>query len=169
MPLPNSMKAPILIALLFSCATIDPSETAREPVHREAHAEVFELSGHGFEIAHLETGSKAFSNRRYVWLDIPDRFEGVPYTHVAGGVPSTMSVFSDTPGTVYVASRADRMLDLGEMGWNLEPIERDTTFAYNSTDRQLMVLMSHPIGASESLVIPQLGWAGTLVLFIAGV
>ena len=67
-------------------------------------------------------------------------------------------------GTVFAAVRADRMLELEEVGWKLQKPTRENTFSYSSGDRQLMIVMTRQVKKGEVYLVPQLGWAGTLVI-----
>ncbi|MCP5020641.1 MAG: hypothetical protein GY930_02595 [bacterium] len=158
----------IVLLLVTSCISI--SHEAREPAPQEHTTEpvMFELAGSDFEIAKLESGGQAFSNRKYTWNHVPDHLEGVNYTRTAGGIRATMTLEALTPGVLHVAVPADRMLDMVDLGWTLAPLNRESTFAFSSADNQMMALMSRDLDNGETIAIPQLGWAGTLVIFITG-
>ena len=75
-----------------------------------------------------------------------------------------MRLEARSTGFLYVATMADCMLDLVDLGWALEMPDRTNTFSYSSADNQLMVVMSRRIVDGEVYDVPQVGWAGTLVL-----
>ena len=123
-----------------------------------------EITGNGFEIQELRMDAVAFSNRYYTWADVPEGIEGLLYTRGAGGVPATIHLKAMEAGKVFVAVAASRMLDLKEQGWKLPMPDRANTFTYTDVNQMMMVVLSREVKDGEELDIPQLGWAGTIVL-----
>ncbi len=157
-----------ILVLATSCISIQYEAREPAPPERTNEPVMFELAGSDFEMAKLESGGQAFSNRKYTWNHVPNHLEGVSYTRTAGGVRATMTLETLAPGVLHVAVPADCMLDMVDLGWTLKPLNRESTFAFSSADNQMMVLMSRDLVRGETITIPQLGWAGTLIIFLTG-
>ena len=116
------------------------------------------IAGHGWIPAVLSNGARAFSNRGYVWTNVPPAFAGWSYTQTSGGVPAEIRVTSRTSGSLFAAAPPAARL----AGWT--PLQ-NATFAY--TDRTLtpMSIWSRPLAADETVPLPQRGWTGTLLLW----
>jgi hypothetical protein len=123
-----------------------------------------EITGRGFEIQELRMNALAFSNREYVWADVPPDIEKLLYTQMVGGGTAAIHLKAKEAGKVFVAVAASRMLDLKEQGWTLPPPDRSNTFTYTDVNRMMMVVLSHEVAKGEELDVPQFGWAGTIVL-----
>src|SRR5262249_29292028 len=70
-------------------------------------AGAFSVSGTGFELATLDEGARAFSNRKYVWQTVPPSLRGLRYTRVAGGESSHVRVRAKKDATIFAAAKAD--------------------------------------------------------------
>jgi len=143
-------------------ATTGPTAPVAAPV-RTGTARV-EVTGDGFVLKELCSGAPAFSNRDYVWSNVPKGVEGWRYTQTAGGSRARVHLKVKAPGRIFAAVATNQMLDLKERGWTLELPSRANTFSYTDTNLTLMIMMSLEVKAGQELDLPQLGWAGTLVL-----
>jgi hypothetical protein len=121
----------------------------------------FSLSGTGVTIATLSTGSKAFSNRNYVWQKVPADLEGRRYTQPAGGVPPHLIVRAKRDAVVEVITA----IAIDQSGFRLPGWDRPgTPFSYSDAKQSRMVLARKRLKAGEELLIPQGNWSGVLVL-----
>lgn len=121
----------------------------------------FEILGDGFEPAVLADGQKAFSNRTYVWNDVPERFRGWTFTRKGGGERPAVRLKAKAVTTVWVATaEAQRRVNL--TGWERVGGAR---FSYTDADRTAMVIYRRDLKAGEEIHLPQSNWSGVLVLF----
>jgi len=123
-----------------------------------------EVTGGGFEFQEMRAKTVAFSMRHYVWFNVPAGIDGLLYTQMAGGGAANIHLKAKEAGRVFVAVAANQMLDLKEKGWTLPMPDRSNTFAYNDSNKTIMVILSREVGQGEELDIPQMGWPGTIVL-----
>ena len=134
-----------------------PTPTILENVKTDAQD--LSISGIGFTIANLSDGATAFSNRGYVWKDVPPDLSGRRYTKIAGGaVPQ-----------IVVRAKRDFVLDvittLNEKAGQLSGWEQtNETFGYNDGNHTHMVLLRKKVTAGQELEIPQGNWTGVLVV-----
>ncbi|HEV7299874.1 MAG TPA: hypothetical protein VGN72_10950 [Tepidisphaeraceae bacterium] len=121
------------------------------------------VEGAGFKLAPFTNNSKAFSNRNYVWSDIPAAFEGWSYTQTAGGQPASIKITVKQAGDVYIAIGSGAKIPELK-GW--KPI-RGGRFGYNDGKGSTLSIFSREAKAEDVLEIPQTavaGWAGCAVL-----
>jgi hypothetical protein len=119
----------------------------------------FTVQGSGFAVATLENGGIAFSDRKYVWAEIPARFAGWQYTQTAGGKKPQMTVKAQRAEMLYVATGAEPGVDL--TGWEAVT---DAPFHYTDAKKTEMRVYRRMLTQGQELEIPQGNWTGTLVL-----
>ena len=162
------MRIVFLASLVAVCALSGIAVGAAQERDAPGRTARFELSGGGFAIAELKEGGQSFSNRDYAWARVPKNLEGCRYAQTAGGVVATMLLKAKSSGTVRAAVMVDRMLDFKDHGWTLEMPDRANTFSYTDVDNKLMIVMSRQVEKGQEITLPQVGWAGTLVLLPRG-
>jgi hypothetical protein len=117
------------------------------------------LTGYGFEVARLDNGEQAFSNRTYVWENVPERFRGWRITRTNGGERAEIQVQSQRDTTVHIATASSQTgMDL--QGWQ----KSEATFAYTDRGHTAMAIFSRAVKTGEEVVIAQGNWTGGLVL-----
>ncbi len=134
--------------------------TMVEDVHHETAD--FVITGSGFEIAKLDEGGTAFSNRKYVWQDLPETFRGWSYTRTGGGAAAVIGVRAKRDTTLYAAtmlSQAEKVLGYWE--------KTGAVFNYTDKGKTTMAIFSRALKSGQEMVVPQGNWTGTLVLMPA--
>lgn len=124
----------------------------------------FNLGDRAASLAPLKLGGRAFSNRRYAWRNVPERLRGWSFTRTSGGVHEGIEFVVDVGGHVYVAVESGAIVDMKNLGWTLEGLDAHSTFNYSDHLNTRMVVFSMDIPTGARVQVPQLGWAGTLVL-----
>jgi len=118
------------------------------------------VRGHGFTVAVLETGGRAFNNRDYTWIDVPGRLRGWQYTRTSGGEAAAMTVTAKRDTTLHVATApSQKGIDL--TGWEKVP---DLTFAYTDKGRTRMQVYRRRLKSGDRVTLPQGNWTGGLLL-----
>jgi len=119
----------------------------------------FSLSGSGFALAKLSNGDVAFSNRGYVWQDVPANLNGRRYTRAPGGNPPRVTVHAKRDTTLEVITAIDQPgVELS--GWK----ETGPPFTYSDDKHTRVVLLQKHLTAGQDLEIPRGNWSGVLVL-----
>lgn len=117
------------------------------------------ITGRGFELAKLDEGGQAYSNRQYVWENVPQRLRGVPFTRTAGGERAEIRVKALRDTTlVAVTGRGKSAPDWP--GWQCS----DETFSYTDGGHTQMAILTRALAAGEEVNVPQENWTGGLVL-----
>ncbi|MBD3407262.1 MAG: hypothetical protein GF411_14170 [Candidatus Lokiarchaeota archaeon] len=109
-----------------------------------------QVTGNGFAFTTLTKNGKAYRNRNYVWLHVPEELSGMKYTMIDGG--GKPSIVVSGKGTIYVASSI--------------PIPKCTkTNMYISySDKTKTKLAIYIMDISGKTTIQQNEWQGTLVI-----
>jgi hypothetical protein len=141
---------------------LTPAESVAVPEPRPVTFEQVDssVSGYGFEIASLEEGGKAFSNREYTWGEVPAALKGWRYTRTAGGEAAEITVNGKRAGTVMAATVMEQA-GLALAGWEAVP---GMSFTYSDRGRSRMVVFRRMLGPGEALVLPQGNWSGLVLL-----
>lgn len=142
----------------FRDLTMADSVTMRELPQARHNLNGFTLVGRDFGIARLENGGKAFSNRAYVWEQLPEPFHGAQYTRTAGGVSATMRVQAERDGVLFAATHEKQGSALH--GWR----NTGRKFRYTDANRTELTVFERALKAGEELNIPQNGWTGTIII-----
>jgi hypothetical protein len=143
--------------------SLTPADSVRVvgPPQTRVETASFVLTGSGFEPARLADGEKAFSNRTYVWDNVPERIRGWRYTRTAGGERAVTRVLARQPVTLHLATATTQApFDLA--GWREVP---GAAFGYNDLNRTRLQIYQRSLAAGETLVLPQRNWTGTLLLW----
>jgi len=139
--------------------TADSAPLTELPLTRVEAAD-FIVTGTGFEPARLADGERAFSNRAYVWQEVPAQFRGWRFTRPAGGERATMRVAARGATTLHLAT-APSQTGVSLAGWTAVA---GATFGYNDPGRTRMQVFQRRVAAGETLAVPQGNWTGGLLL-----
>jgi len=107
------------------------------------------------ELAPLAAKEDAFSNRDYVWENVPTRFAGWRFTRLAGGEKSHVSVTAKRATTIYAMSHGS------PAGWDPVP---DATLTYDDHKHSRVQVFQHRLDAGQTLDVAQSAWSGTMLL-----
>lgn len=118
------------------------------------------VSGRGWELGRLADGERAFSNRRYVWNDVPEQFRNWVITRTAGGVAADLRIRAGGDMVVWAAAADGGSTTLGA-GWVAVP---DAEFRYTDRGGTRMRIWKRSVRTGEEVALPQMGWTGTLLL-----
>ena len=130
------------------------------PKPTEAVLDGLTVRGHGFTMATLASGARAFGNRAYTWADVPERLRGWRYTQTSGGEAPAITVRATCNVTVHLATAASKQgIDLE--GWAAVD---GLTFAYTDTGRTRMQVYRRRLKAGDHIDLPQGNWTGGLLL-----
>jgi hypothetical protein len=121
------------------------------------------VTGTRFDEGKLADGATAFANRPYVWAGVPAALAGCRVARPAGGVPAAMTARAKRSGVLTVActpaGAAQAKLAVAA-GWT----PTGQSFHYTDGGRTPLAVYARPTAAGEAVVVPQAGWAGTIVL-----
>lgn len=141
--------------------TLTMKDGVQIPKQAAVHAETanFDIDGAQFEMAPLARNSKIYSNRDYVWLNVPDKFSGGQFTRLSGGVPADISVTAKKDGMIYFATAMSQPgVDL--KGWT----KTGDTLNYSDGAKTEMTVFGRAVKAGDEVTIPQGNWVGSAVL-----
>lgn len=130
---------------------------------RSRYCADIEVSGSGFTVQDFGAGKQSQSNRDYIWKNLPSRLEGYRFTRVAGGVAATVSVKVHSKGRIWIATDQVHSAPLSDAGFTMIPL----SISYISKDGKRnypMALYFKEARQGDIVPIPQLGWAGTIVI-----
>ncbi len=116
--------------------------------------------GHGFEEAVFNEGAQAFSNRRYVWTNVPSAFRGMRCLRAGGGEEAVVRVTARRDTVLRAATWAGgKGIDL--TGWRAVP---DSRFHYTDTNRAAMEVFERPLASGAEIELPRGNWPGMILL-----
>ena len=118
------------------------------------------ITGRGFEMAKLTDGSQAFSNRDYVWHDVPGQLDGWQFTRINGGGFASIQVEVKRKATL-LAATSYRQTKFSPPGW--EQVD-GLSFGYNDSGRTRLQVYRREAEAGDKIEIPQGNWTGCLLL-----
>lgn len=117
----------------------------------------------------FKNGAKAFSNRDYVWQNIPSACDDWRFLQVLGGEPSVIKVTARQDTTIYAATIYGDELYWSKVnhqavemfGW--KPIET-ATFSYTDLYNSTMKIFRRKMQRGETVTLPQGNFAGSILL-----
>lgn len=119
-----------------------------------------EVSGCDFKWMPMQAGTKAFSNRDFLWETVPSKFSGWHYTQLAGGVRAQILVKALRDTDVFVAARP--LQDLAGLSeWESLP---GVFFAFNDRLKTKFNVYRKHLKSGESVWVPQMEWHGAFLL-----
>ncbi len=117
------------------------------------------IHGSAFEIAPLNNGETAFSNRGYTWHEVPASLEGMSFTRFDGGVKSFTDVIAKSDTTVRIATAMDQeRIELD--GWKREPLD----FYYDDSRKTRVHVFSRSLPKDKTLRLPSGNWTGGILI-----
>lgn len=119
----------------------------------------FTIVGTGFEMVRFDEGGAAFSNRNYVWKNLPRAVRGWQYTQTAGGEAAEITLEA-TRDVVVGLVGSPGLADGALRDW----IVTDDEFHYSDKGKTRMALFARKLKSGAKVVVPQDTWTGTLVL-----
>jgi hypothetical protein len=118
------------------------------------------VTGNGWTVQPLANGKRAFSNRDYVWAEVPEGVGNLTYTQTAGGEAAEVHVEARREMTAYLAAVPSQSgLDLA--GWR--PLS-GVSFRYTDGGRTALQVFARPLKAGAKLSLPQGNWGGGVLL-----
>lgn len=144
----------------LGCVVLCVAAFAEEAAQQRVETETLIISGTGWTLQPLANGAKAFSNRTYVWMDLPRDTATWRYTQIAGGEPAVVEVEARKDTTVHMASTVTNP-DARFDGWS--PVA-GVNFRYTDAGRTRLHVYARKLKAGERASLPQGTWAGGLLL-----
>ena len=144
------------------CALLACSASAATAPQRVETDEAI-VTGSGWEMVPLANGQPAFSNRNYMWAELPMEAKDWTYTQTAGGERAEILLEARKDMTAHLAAVPSQSgLDLS--GWKPTGI----TLRYTDGGKTLLQLYAHALKAGEKLALPQGNWSGGLLVMGVG-
>jgi hypothetical protein len=153
------MKRKFVASLLFvvflavTSVTVLPAQAADE-------APAVTLSGWGFTVETFDEDALAYSNRQYVWKNVPEALRSWQFAKKDGGARPIIEAVPGSDGYVYLAT-APQQKGINLDGW--EAVQ-GWTFNYTAAGNTPMAVYRRPAKAGETVYIPQGNWTGGIVL-----
>ena len=146
----------LALTTLAPCLMLSLAATVRQTGSSDAPSLL--LEGSGFVVADLGNGTTAFGNRSYTWHSLPTPLAGWKFTQLRGGETAQVTVRPRRDGFVYIATAA------AAKPGGFQPVN-DLKLEYGPEPGHTpLTVYRAPCLANHALVIPQMGWTGTLVL-----
>ncbi len=154
------------LRLWLACATLSMTAVAGCVAHAQAvprpAAAAWTVAGDGFTVQTLKAGATAFANRAYVWQSVPAQFDGWQFTQTSGGEAAQITLQSGPDGFVYLAADSTTpQLAAGLPGWERQP---SLTLTLTNRKRTSYAVYRAAYHAGTTLVAPQVGWGGGILL-----
>jgi len=118
------------------------------------------ISGYGFSMQTLQNGAKAYSNRDYVWENVPAALAGKRFTQTAGGGAATLRITAKEDTTVMMAT-ATSQPPVNFEGWEPQP---ELGFGYTDGGHTRMSVFSRKLAKGQTTMLVQVNWAGYLLI-----
>ena len=153
------MKRKFVASLLFvvflavTSVTVLPAQAADEDP-------AVTLSGWGFTVETFDEDALAYSNRQYVWKNVPEALRSWQFAKKDGGARPIIEAVPGSDGYVYLAT-APQQKGINLDGW--EAVQ-GWTFNYTAAGNTPMAVYRRPAKAGETVYIPQGNWTGGIVL-----
>ncbi|MGN6724708.1 MAG: sialidase family protein [Tepidisphaeraceae bacterium] len=119
------------------------------------------IRGVGFSVGKLRDGLKTFSNRNYVFADVPAKLDGAAITQGAGDFRGWITVKAlAKPATLFVFTAGPRE------GLDLSLFTEVPALGFHYTDggRSRVSVFKRELSAGETVTLPEGNWAGVHVL-----
>lgn len=117
------------------------------------------VTGSGWTLQPLANGKRAFSNRDYVWAEVPQGVGALTYTQTGGGTPAEVAVEAQKDTVIHLATvPGQEGLDLA--AWT--PL--GVSFRYTDGGRTAVQVFSRKMKRGERVSLPQGNWCGGLLV-----
>ncbi|MHB8900234.1 MAG: sulfatase, partial [Thermoguttaceae bacterium] len=143
--------------LAMADSVVDPKTLEAGPAVR-IETPRLTIEGQRFEPGTLADGELAYSNRQYVWKDVPARLAGWHYTRTAGGKSAAITVTATEDATLTAATAITSTSP--PAGWTAT----GETFRYTDQKQTTVSVLERKVRAGQSLRVFQGNWTGTLIL-----
>ena len=110
-------------------------------------------------INNLRNNEKAWANRDYKWINVPDVLPVKRFAMIQGGGTQEIIASVESPGYVFIAYSAPKDNQLIKQGWK----KTKHMFSYNDKEHSSMYVFEKEF-QKGTLEIPNLGWAGPVLL-----
>ncbi|MCW1916058.1 hypothetical protein OJ996_20890 [Luteolibacter sp. GHJ8] len=120
------------------------------------------VRGSEFEIGTLANGEKAFSNRPYVWHEVPGSVGGRPFTRLGGGNRALLEVTAKKELQLQIAT-AGALPGIETGGWQASA----DSFHYNDRSKTRLQIFTREIKTGETIRLPKGNWTGSLLILPA--
>jgi hypothetical protein len=138
--------------------SLSDTASSESPPRTNRFAE-FEVSGQKYSIAPFGDGERAFSNRGYVWRDVPKEFTGWRFTQIGGNVTATIHIRVKSSGMIFAAGNAVAM---EQQGWK---VVTGKSFSYTDRGKTRLQVLAKTVQTDEEFDVFQApGFVGTIVL-----
>lgn len=112
-----------------------------------------------FEIGKLADGEKAFSNRSYVWDEVPAEFSDRAFIRTGGGEKVAIEVTAKEAGTVRIAT------SFSQPGAALQSwTATGRKFRYTDKAKTEMEVFTRPLAKDETVRLPRGNWTGSVLI-----
>lgn len=117
------------------------------------------IKGLAFEIGTLRDGEKAFSNRVYVWDEVPEALSGSSFVRLAGGEKAFVEVKAKVATTLTMATMPSELaVDLSS--WTASGQE----FRYTDGKKTGLNVYTRPVAKDEVVKLPRGNWTGSALI-----
>ncbi len=114
------------------------------------------------EVDKLKSGIKAFSNRSYVFENVPEEVSGLAFTRFDGGGFPKLNLKAKAAGDLYIATQVGQTgYNAVEHGWTLV---NDVKFNYNDGTHTAYEVYKRTMAADETISLESSEWTGILVI-----
>ena len=121
------------------------------------------IDGAGFTVETLNNDAIAYSNRGYVYKNVPQELCGAKFTRVPGGAQGLTEIqVSAKRDTEFFAAVFNQQQDGFPKSFDLI---NDNAFYYTDGGKSQMQLFRVALKAGEAVKIPQVCWSGTQIIF----
>ncbi|WP_205760858.1 sialidase family protein [Luteolibacter luteus] len=118
------------------------------------------IKGTAFEIGTLRDGEKAFSNRGYVWDDVPEALAGSSFVRLAGGEKGLVEVIAKEATILTIATMPSELaVDLSSWA------ETGKGIRYSDAKETVLKVYTRQVGKGESVKLPRGNWSGSVLVF----
>ncbi|MDR2756077.1 MAG: VCBS repeat-containing protein, partial [Planctomycetaceae bacterium] len=143
------------------------SSGAENPWHRKPmnyETVSFSVQGEDCVVLEFKNDAVAFSNRNYVWKDIPLQYQSskatpVFFTQTRGGENPTINVTVKKETILFLLTGPKELEPLGD--WKL--VQKDALY-YTDGGKTKMSIYSKPMKTGEKISVPQSQWTGCILL-----
>lgn len=119
----------------------------------------FVISGTDFVVQNFNEGTRTYSNRDYVWRQVPVKFRGWNFTQINVGKPARIHVRAKRSTFLFIAAAAN------PSGVELPGWEPDRSAFTNDKGQLRMIVFRKAIEAGQDIEIPQNGRSTVILIF----
>lgn len=132
---------------------------SRRPARVTYEATDFVISGTGFTVQDFDEGATSYSNRKYVWQQVPSKFRGWMFTQINLNRPATIRAHVKNSTTLFIAAAANPS-GVVFPGW-----EPDRSMFTNDKGQLKMYVFRKQVHPGDNIRIPKNGKATVILIF----